>query len=132
MALMGFYGMYCIAGFWICAPTRFLWPLLLLPFLFCSCGTVVTTTALQQYFLSTVEKSRQVVASLLISVCTGAVSGLIGMALSSLLLKLAAFLHGTAGTLGCYRLYFLLVCALMPLLGWFVHRLDKEPRTKGA
>ena len=129
--LIGFYGMYCIVLFWIFAPARFCWPLLIVPFFFCPFGTVITVTALQQYFLRTVEKSQQVVASMLIAVGTGAVSGLIGMALSGSLLKFAEYWHGEAGTLGCYRVYFVMVLILMPFLGWSVHRLDRESDAGG-
>ena len=67
-ALIGFGGYFFIALFWIAAPARFFWMLLIIPFFFCSFGPVIAVTGLQQYFLSTVEKSQQVVASMIISV----------------------------------------------------------------
>ncbi|MBQ9335964.1 MAG: MFS transporter [Lentisphaeria bacterium] len=125
-ALIGFIGYFFIALFWIVAPARFLWPLLIVPFFFCSFGPVIAVTGLQQYFLRTVEKSQQVVASMIIAVGTGVVSGLLGMGVCSLLLKIAGCWLGETGTLGYYRLYFTLVCVLLPLLGVFVYRLERD------
>lgn len=126
MTLAGFYGFYIIAFFWIVTPDRFYWPLMVIPFLFCPCGTTIAVTSLQQYFLRSVAKEQQVMASMVIAVGTGVVSGLLGMVCSSTLLKLSAYWSGSAGTLENYRLYFLLVLILLPVMGIFVHRLDKE------
>ena len=126
LTLMAFYGFYVIALFWVVTPDRFFWPLLAIPFIFCPCGHTVAVTALQQYFLRSVPKEQQVMASMVIAVGTGVVSGLLGMICSSGLLKLSAYWSGSAGTLANYRLYFLLVIALLPVMSLFVHRLDKE------
>ncbi len=126
LTLMAFYGFYVIALFWVVTPDKFFWPLLAIPFIFCPCGHTVAVTALSQYFLRSVPKSQQVMASMVISVGTGVVSGLLGMVCSSGLLKLSAIWSGSEGTLANYRLYFLLVIILLPVLSFFVHRLDKE------
>lgn len=126
MALLAFYGFYALALFWVMVPDTFFWALMVIPFFFCPCGTTVAVTALQQYFLRSVVKEQQVMASMVIAVGTGVVSGLLGMICSSGLLKLSAWWSGAPGTLASYRLYFLLVLCLLPVLSWFVHRLDKE------
>jgi nitrate/nitrite transporter NarK len=126
LTLMAFYGFYVIALYWVVTPDKFFWPLLAIPFIFCPCGHTVAVTALSQYFLRSVPKSQQVMASMVISVGTGVVSGLLGMVCSSGLLKLSAIWSGSEGTLANYRLYFLMVIILLPVLSFFVHRLDKE------
>ena len=126
LTIWGFYGFYLLALFWVVVPDRFFWPLLMIPFIFCTSGNTVASMALAQYFLRSVPKEQQVIASMIISVGTGVVSGLLGMICSSGLLKLSAYWSGAAGTLANYRLYFLLVIVLLPVMSLFGHRLDKE------
>jgi len=125
MTIAGFCGFPLIALYWIVTPRFFCWPLLILPFLLCPCGTVVTANSLQQYFLSTVPKEQQVAGSMMISVGTGVIAGLSGMFLSGGLLKLSAFCSSGVA-LNTYRLYFLFVLIILPVLGVFVLRLEKK------
>ncbi len=127
MTLAGFYGFFLIALFWTMAPENFHWQLMMIPFVLSPCGAVVTDTALSQYFLRTVPRKEQVVASMLLSVGTGAVAGAIGMISSSILLNLAGWIGGS-GTLGGYRIYFAITLMLLMVLSMGVHCLDPEPK----
>lgn len=126
LILAGFYGLYLICIFWICTPATFFWPLLIIPFLLGPSGNVVIANSLQQYFLATVPKKQQVVASLIISVGTGVASGLIGMFICSLLLKLAAHFNAGGAPLMTYKYYYASVLILLPFLSIFVHKLKRE------
>jgi hypothetical protein len=123
----GFYGLYLIPIFWLLVPENFCWYWLIIPFLLCPLGSVVVSVGMQQYFLKTVPKDQQIAASMVISVATGVISGVLGSLLSAGMLKAAAVINGETGTaLMMYKKYFLGVLLIMPLLGIFLHLLRSE------
>ena len=123
----GFYGLYLIPIFWLSVPENFCWYWLIIPFLLCPLGSVVVSVGMQQYFLKTVPKDQQIAASMVISVATGVISGVLGSLLSAGMLKAAAVINGETGTaLMMYKKYFLGVLLIMPLLGIFLHLLRGE------
>ena len=124
--MTGYIGLYLIPVFWLLVPGEFRWYLLTLPFLFCPLGTVVTVVGLQQYFLKTIPKSRQIAASMVISVATGVISGGLGSILSAGMLKAATRLNDSGEMLRTYKLYFLGVLLVMPVLEIFIHMLRQE------
>ena len=126
MAIAGFYGNYIIIALWLLLPVGFHPLLLILPFIFCPCCAVISSTALTQYFLHTIDPRNQVVASMLLALGTGVFAGLPGMLLSSLFLKLAAHLNTTDIPLMTYKYYFTFILLLLPLMSIGVHRLFKE------
>jgi len=125
LTLAGFYCFYAIVIFWILAPGHVVTPLFVLPF-FLTCGSVIMGSSMTQYFLRTVPKAQQVAATIVISVATGVVSGLLGMVVSSSLLKAAAHFNSTGSPVNTYRLYYIFVLCLLPAIGFFIHRLKKD------
>jgi len=129
LILGSFAGFMLIALFWIVTPMTFFWFLLILPFVFCATANILTTVGFAKYFLATIPPDQQVASSIFISVATGVGAGLLGMFASSTLLKLAAYCCQGESGLPSYRLYFLFVLILMPLLGIFLWRLPKDKGT---
>ena len=122
----GFCTLALIPVFWLFAPSEFRWYWFLIPFLLCPAGTVVTVVGLQQYFLRTIPKDQQIAASMVISVATGVVSGIIGSLLSTTLLKLASVISGEVSGLSVYKWYFAGVLILLPVFGVLTCLLRKE------
>jgi len=130
--IAGGYLLICLlALYWIVVPAGFSWGFLLVPFFVAACGNVCIANALAQYFLETVPKEAQVSASIFISIASGALAGLLGLASGGLLLRIASALNGSARPLATYRIYFLLVLLLLAVLSVPILRLD-DPRKKKA
>ena len=121
---------YVITLFWIIMPNSIPIYLVVIPFIIAPWGNVVSTVALSKYFLETVPKQHQVNASMLIAIGTGAISGLIGMFLGSILLKTARLFADESNNLTTYKLYFIAVLILLPVLGIFIHKLKTPPIVK--
>lgn len=129
--IAGFYCNYLIIAIWLLLPQTFHPLLAVLPFVVCSTCSVVSSTALPQYFIHTVPPKDQVTASMVISVGTGVFAGLPGMILSSFFLKWAAMLNTTGIPLMTYKYYFIGILLLLPLMSLAVHALYKEDKLPG-
>lgn len=120
---------YLISIFWIIIPNTIPLYFVAIPFFIAPMGSVVSVTALSQYFLETVPKKHQVNASMLIAIGTGALSGLIGMLLGSSLLKLSRYLaNNSTNELLTYKIYFIAVLILLPIFGIFIYKLRTPPK----
>lgn len=123
MILISYYNFLVLSLFWVAAPGKFSFIFLSSPFLAGACGNIGITNALTQYYLDTVPKKLQIVSSMIISICTGVLAGLMSMVIASSLLKLAAYWNTSDNPLTTYRIYFICLCVLLPLQGILVHRL---------
>ncbi|MBE6356030.1 MAG: MFS transporter [Lentisphaerae bacterium] len=130
VTLAGFYGLYLLAIFWIAAPAEFCWYLLIIPFLLCSCGQLVIVNGLMQYFLETVPKEQQIAGSMVISVGQGTIAGILGSIFSASLLKVAAIINQGKAPLETYRMYFIFTLLILPIVGFFIHRLPRTTATE--
>ena len=129
MIVCGYLLICLLAFYWLVVPAGFSWGFLLAPFLIAACGSVCIHNALAQYFLETVSKRAQVSASIFISIASGVVAGLLGLASGGLLLRIAAALNGSSRPLATYRIYFFAVLLLLAALSTLIFRLD-DPRKK--
>ena len=111
------------AIYWLIVPGNFSWFILPLPFLLVAYGNTGINNALPQYFLQTVSKELQVTASIFISIASGAVAGLLGACLSSILLKISVLLNKTSEALVTYRIYFAIVLLVLLASTYFIFRL---------
>lgn len=128
LTIAGFYANYAVVAVWLLLPGAFHPLLSALPFLICPLCSVISNTALTQYFIHTVPPENQVAASLLIAVGTGVLAGLPGMILSSLFLKWAAMFNSAGPALMTYKYYFTGILFLLPLMSLAVHALYKEDK----
>ena len=123
IVLSCFYLLYLIPLFWLLAPGKCYWFVVWFPFMLSACGLVACPVGLQQYFLRSVPKTQQIAASMVISVATGVASGILGSALSTVFLKAASMLNNSGEVLTTYRIYFIGVLILLPILSISIHRL---------
>ena len=128
LTIAGFYANYAVAAVWLLLPGAFHPLLSALPFLICPLCSVISNTALTQYFIHTVPPKDQVAASLLIAVGTGVLAGLPGMILSSLFLKWAAMFNSAGPAIMTYKYYFTGILFFLPLMSLAVHALYKEDK----
>jgi MFS family permease len=112
------------AVLWIISPSELNFLFTLPAFLTGAYGGIGTTNALPQYYLDTVPPKMQIVSSIIISLSTGVIAGLLGMVISSGLLKLSASWNHSDSPFLTYRIYFILVAILILLMGIFVRRLE--------
>lgn len=122
--LIAAYGCFLIVSLlWALSPDRLLPFYHVLIFLIGAYGYIGTGNALAQYYLETVPLKLQIVSSIVISISTGVFSGLLSMGIASVLLKLAAVLNSGEQPFTTYRIYFLMLVCLLPVLGLLVWRL---------
>ena len=120
---MAYYCFLIVALLWAVAPEKQNPLFLVLPFLFGAYGSMGFVNAQPQYYLDTVPPRLQIVSAIVISLSTGAVAGLLGMVISSQLLKFAAYLNNSGEALMTYRIYFIMISVLIPVIGILVHQL---------
>ncbi|MBE6385948.1 MAG: MFS transporter [Lentisphaerae bacterium] len=128
LTIAGFYANYAVIIIWLLLPVTFHPLLAVMPFVICPLCSVISSTALTQYFIHTVPPKDQVAASLLIAVGTGVFAGLPGMILSSLFLKWAAMCNSAGPAIMTYKYYFTGILFLLPLMSLAVHALYKEDK----
>lgn len=109
---------------WIGAPGSFSWGYSLMIFLLCGCCMTGIPMALMNYFLLSVDESDRFGTGLFMSSLSGISAGLVGIVISSPMLKLIRVFHeGTA--LDVYRIYFMGAFLLSLPAIYFIARLEK-------
>ncbi|MBO4647375.1 MAG: hypothetical protein J5806_04390 [Lentisphaeria bacterium] len=129
------YALLLVSGsLWLAAPEVNTWWIPALVMIGCACAQIAQTNAMSIYFLDMIAEERQVFASILVAVISGAGAGILGMAVSAGLLKLLAglkFYRGLwPGQIGLYQAYFCTVILLLLPAGVLVYRMIPVPLEK--
>lgn len=129
--LMGSYlALVLVAAAWVACPAAAS-TLFLVPLFFILGGAFVSEcNAAIHYFLQSTPVEQQVNASILVSVCSGGIGGLIGLVVSGGLLHLAARFCGPQPDIYRYRLYFALAAIILIPGFWLVKNLIPLPTDK--
>ncbi len=94
---------------WIFMPEPFSPWLAIVPFFLCGMTGVVSMNAINQYFLRSLPVRSQVPAAIISALVADALSGFVGMAIASCLMKFSEYLAQDAGSgFMQYRIYFML------------------------
>lgn len=129
--LMGSYlALVLVAAAWVVGPAAAS-SMFLVPLFFVLGGAFVSqSNAATHYFLQSTPVEQQVNASILVSVCSGGIGGLVGLVVSGGLLQLAARLCGPQPDICRYRLYFALAAIILIPGFWLVKNLIPLPTDK--
>ena len=134
VALSAYLLLIVSGSLWLVAPEVNTWWIPALIMTGCACAHISQNTAIGIYFLDMIAEERQVFASILVAVISGAGAGILGMGISSALLKLLAgmdFYRGLwPGQIGLYQAYFCTVILLLLPAAAVVYRLIPVPLEK--
>lgn len=127
LIFLAYFAMPLICLVWIFSPTKFCWPLALLPFVLAGGGIVCMNNSLTHYFLQSIPAKNRVAASIFIAVTGGAGAGIVGMVVGALLMRYTADINPGANPLEKYRLYFTAVLIILLIGLWVISYLKPLP-----
>lgn len=118
LLVFGYLSFFLICLSWLLMPLQPHPAMLCIPFFFCGIASITIANGTIFYFLMTVPKDMQVVASMLISVVTGVLAGLAGMLIGSQLMNITEKISEHFPQIDLYHCYFgiTLLLALMGFL----------------
>ena len=127
LLFIGYCSIFLICISWLLMPLKVhaLW--LCVPFFFCGIASISITNGITFYFLETIPKEMQVVASMLISVATGVLAGLAGMVSGSSMLKFAEKMTNYFKPFDQFHCFFMMTLLLSLLCFFFIVRLPERP-----